>query len=502
MTYYSSFAHDFKVIEENIEGIESALIRMQGARDDELLKRFNNLRLAPKVKCRGFDRYLESGFKQLRERVTAALQLVYDDSTLLHQIRNAVQPHVKQKIRIKAIRDLMEKRTLFNEGSLFTTKIVGKMKIPEFAKPGKKPRLLGDFTTEGSLLAAFLVPLIKHAMSGEVKMGDSTFAFCYSTDPESLDSALRRLFESSGNYYLYFSDDMVAKVDGTCYNLDISSCDMSNDDPVFDRLIWLVESEEHRRLLSLAADQCKLKYVIGNSNDPTEKVTAQPRRRTEFSGTQLTTLLNNIASFGISMSIEWHGMNTGAGISESALAVGYSVTTDLCTNIEDVQFLKHHFYYDEQDKLQSCLNIGPLLRCYGSAWGDVPYSRKRGENLKDAMRARNRGILMGYKHSGLAALTENLLRSDSAMYRTKSEKSAAYQKGHADASTKVIGVRPRCPLDVYARRYNYPLADIIQFIDDLKKAKIGSICAHPFVTRVLAKDYGMSDFLGVEGTTL
>lgn len=495
------------VYSSSVSNYSSMLLRIVGARDKEEIKTFNNLKISPYRGHRGVFRVIEGVMREVKSKLKRYTDVLGDN--LEEQINNACSPHVKQKLRVKSIKELIQKGNMLN--SLFMKDIKGKIKIPEFAKLGKKPRLIGDYTCPGSLLAGFLVPCLKAAQSEPIVRGRSRFRFVYSTDSESLDSIFTEIDQSVYNEYVFFSDDMCCclKTKGgkKWYNLDISSCDASNGLGVFERLLWMFdEHSAHSSLLEKAILQCKQRLVIHHPNKKVrEVITAKCSLPIEFSGTQLTTLLNNIASLSIAISIsytidrmmekdEFGILDKFAKIvANSALAVGYEMTIDVCNNVEDVQFLKHSFYYKSDGSLGSFVNLGTLFRSMGTCWMDLPFNSKIGESLEGAARFRNWSVLQGYSHSGLSAILDSLAVSpgyqkpagEYKVLSTRLTREKTYSLYQDSVSKRVPA--PICSI---CRRYDLSEMETNQMLQLLRIADIGMLLSSPAFTKVVAKDYG------------
>lgn len=486
----------------SIINYESMLLRIIGKRKLEEVKNLNNLKISPYNSNRGLTRMLNKYYSCVKDRLLPMLSIIGD--TLSEQISLACSPHIKRKLRIKAINQLINKGECLN--TLFMKNITCKIKIPEFAKNGKKPRLIGDYTCPGSLLAGFLIPIIKHAFSTPVIIENTRIRFVYSTDSHELDSIFTEMDNSVFDEYCFFSDDMCCKVhssDGIphWYNLDISSCDSSNGPAVFERAVWFFdETLDFGNLLTRAVLQCQQRVVIHHpaGKKYKEVITAQPTQPIEFSGTQLTTLLNNIASSAICISLLHYKkfLREGETFSEltvrAALAVGYEVTVDPCEDVYDVQFLKHSFYRVD-GKLCSFVNLGTLLRSFGQCWMDLPYNTKLGESFEGAARMRNWQILTGFQHSGLQSIINVLLQSPCAkkmdgyhqlINRVKNEQ---HNKMYHSSTT-----RNAVPVNILLDRYRLTFDEFDELVELLSGCDLGQIITTTAIDKVVHKDYGYS----------
>lgn len=484
----------------NTRNVSMALQRITGAREKEEVLTKNNRIISPLGGKRRLSRFIESYYRKIKERMLPVLEQLNDN--LIEQINLAYKPHVKRKVRIQAIKELLNARDMIN--SLFTKNIMGKIKIPEFAKRGKRPRLLGDYSTEGSLLAAFLVPILKNAFAEPVDMGYGVIRFVYSTDQEQLDRIFTECNNSDVDQYIFFSDDMCCRLmnergEFEWMNLDISSCDASNSGSVFDRVSWFFTGRvEHKELVDRAVKQCLLPYVIRNPVDPSEYVRCKPNVPIEFSGTQLTTLLNNVASSAISCSIMYsrrlYNFTGSDWVSNAANAVGYNITIDRCEYVEDVQFLKHSFWLDEDGKMNSFTNLGTYVRCIGSCWMDLPYSRKRGENLRDAAIARNREVLTGFRNCGSNPVYRSMLGMPGARSVCEKDYSVIRKSVHKEFHMKSYfntnGLRKDVPDISVCRRYRMDESELACLSRVILKLDVGDCLVDQTVVRILGKDYG------------
>jgi len=513
-----SFYHPDKVVYgKSVVNVSSALQRVDGIRENEDDLRNNNKVLGPGGNRR-LGRFVNSYYEKVKQLLDPKLSALAD--SLVETIKCATDPnHSKVIIRTRAIKKLVATASLlndlFNEDKHGQPKVTGKIKIPEFAKVGKKARLIGDFSTEGSLIAAFLVPLLKYAFGNEICMGDdSIVVFCSTTNAKEIDDLFTRAENSDKNYFIFFSDDMACKltVNGSTnwYNLDISSCDASNGQPIFDRVAWFFDSNSQSHdLINRACRQCSDSTLCimhpAGMGQVKERITAKCSSPVEFSGTSLTTLLNNVASSGIACSIiyhlrKWDTSSVDKYLTKCAFAVGYAITIDTCDVIEDLQFLKMSFsrtvdHESGNAVMSSWTNLGPLMRGAGTCFMDLPYSRKLKETLPDAARMRNYQTLKGFKHSGRSAIYQALelapgYQKPVGVYKALLAKTAKdyLQKVYLNTPSQ----RTDVPLECILRRYRISVTEHSSFIDLLKNSDVGDIITHTVSTAILAKDYGYS----------
>jgi len=513
-----SYYHPDKVVYgSSVQTVSAALQRVDGLRENDEALCENNKILSP-GRNRRLGRFVNSYYDQVKSNLDPRMVGLSD--SLLETIKCALDPtHQKVALRTAAIKKLVATADmlngLFNENKNGTPNVTGKIKIPEFAKVGKKARLIGDFSTEGSLIACFLVPLLKYAFSQEFEVGDdSIVVFCQSTRASEIDALFTRAENSDKNYFIFFSDDMACKLtlngETKWYNLDISSCDASNGQPVFDRVAWFYDLDtQSHDLINRACRQCSdstlsILHPCGMGNVK-ERITAKCSSPIEFSGTSLTTLLNNVASSGIACSIiyhlkRWDTSNVDQFLTRCASAVGYAITIDHCASPEDVQFLKMSFTKVFPPSggayMQSWTNLGPLLRGAGTCFNDLPYARKLGETLKDAARMRNYQTLLGFKHSGRSCVQLSM-ESSPGYKKPVGRYKALITKTERDNKHRVYlqsdVQRLPVPDTSLLARYRITQLELDSFTALIRKGDVGDILSHRVSSAILAKDYAYSE---------
>jgi hypothetical protein len=119
-------------------------------------------------------------------------------------------------------------------------------------------------------------------------------------------------------------------------------------------------------------DQCKQPIDIRSKSHPSERVRLLGAFAKLYSGSTLTTAINNLANLLICLSFSERAVFTDTTISEAAADVGYIVTSDICTEIEDLQFLKHSPVLDTEGTYRPILNLGVYLEASGNCNGDLP----------------------------------------------------------------------------------------------------------------------------------
>jgi len=284
--------------------------------------------------------------------------------------------HPKKALRIAAWNDIhqngMVHRRLWLENTTY------KMKKDEIAKPGKYPRMIGDLGVSASLQGFVVTKLLKNAQESEaLEFAGGVIEFCARPDPASLEKVFAKLICPPGRFYfVYFSDDAclsIRRSDGRIdrYNLDISSCDASHGSYIF-KALQLISPRLARKDIDILIDQCRTPILLRSKGCLKRVVKLVPHQPRLYSGSTLTTTINNLANLLIGVSIAESDYTGPASISLAARRVGYLLTTESCEMIQDLQFLKHSPVISISGAWKPCLNLGVLLRASGTCRGDLP----------------------------------------------------------------------------------------------------------------------------------
>lgn len=386
-------------------------------------------------------------------------------------------PHPKRKARIAAYQNLVDDGRLSHR--TFVEIVKGKMKLEEWAKPGKNPRLINDYTVVGSLLGGFVAELMKKAIAQttiDVPCGRSLFVA--SPDTESLQLAFELLDRPPLDVIMvYFSDDSCVSMktdEGWAkFNLDISAADRSAHQAVFDKLVECSRSHPvFCYWIQRAVEQCKLPLRIKRG---VRKVILKPREATLYSGSVLTTLINNLANLSIfACLVQTRSVGAVQGI-------GYKVTSQPVTVLEDFQFLKHSCTLID-DVYVPWLNIGVMMRCLGSCKFDLP---GRGSIARRGFLF-NCALVQSMCHAGDTPILRMLQRKFDALSDMDISSHLPYVL--ANAKTKRL---PPVGVDAICRRYKCQDFQVEEFIQLFTEATDGQCVKCRFSDAVLDLDYGL-----------
>lgn len=294
---------------------------------------------------------------------------------LAEELEHYADTHPKKKERINAMVNMMKMGrplgTRCRGG-----KVSGKLKI-EIAKSGKVPRLYVNVGVEPSLVGAWLAKLLKTIMADNPWVTNSSYVkFVPTASYHDLKFAFDLLHHPQTPFtMLLFSDDASAAFmtpNGIQYaDLDISSCDKSHGNELFTLLYQCVPVLFHAEL-TFVLDQLKAILEIRSPDDWRVKVKLIPKHYTLYSGSVLTTVVNNLANLLIAHSISRSRATTPKEVVDAAASVGYIITYKKAPTIHQVQFLKHSPAYDKSGILQPVLNMGVFLRAIGLCSRDLP----------------------------------------------------------------------------------------------------------------------------------
>lgn len=311
---------------------------------------------------------------------------VFSHYTSLHQEteEHYLDPHEKKCLREQAWNEMKESCLAYVADTWLKGRVrdkahvAAKMKPEEYAKPGKKPRVIGDLGVAASLLGFRYAEFLKTAQfEYMIEYAGGFMIFCKSPETQALRTLFQALENPPGRYlFVYFSDDSTLayrRPDGTVawHNLDISSCDVSHTPELFELLVYITPP----RLRSIArrlVQQCSSPIKLRSVHDPRLRLTLRPKFAKLYSGSTITTAINNLACTLIMACIADHPEINPAAILSGAERAGYIVTgAEPLERFQKVQFLKHSPVWAE-DHWHPVLNLGVLLRLSGNCKQDLP----------------------------------------------------------------------------------------------------------------------------------
>ena len=432
-------------------------------------------------------------FKRLCQLYTPTFES-YTNAYLEAQLHHA-EPHPKKELRIAGFAEMLQTREDANKGWCKTPII--KFKKDEIAKAGGKPgRVIVNLGIIASLLGFRLTDYLKKAMAANTFVYEGiTFEFCKSPKQLDLDRIFRNLIEPPGRgYFVYFSDDscFATRHNGKVYryNVDISKCDASHGPDVFDALSAITPMKARRDMDNLIT-QCSKPCKIFDRNSK-RKIILKPRRKVLYSGTTITTNINNLANIAIGFALAEDRAYLPEHIASSAERAGYIVTVEDAT--EDwylLQFLKHSPLLDINQDIRAVLNIGVLLRASGVCRGDLP---GRGE-ITERARCFQHQLLCGAYPRTFCPFIDALRRPRGGdSLSTKSQELIA-EAISRKFEHKVVDDEDEPPVhctdEQLFRRYNLQPHERAEMLDIATKADVELHYSSPATDKIYQADYGL-----------
>lgn len=383
------------------------------------------------------------------------------------------QEHVKQKLRMRTYLKLQHDGKLDHRdfGKPFNVKI----KTLESAKPGKRARVISNGGVDASF-SAYVIPQLKYAFSVPYETANLKMYFCKSTETDKIEEVFDDLNSSVNKVFcIYHSDDSIFRIFAGdrwyTVEVDISGCDASQGQAVFDWLSTLVDGTDIQQCVDEMIRQCTADITLDNPHDKYEKITFQTSGSRLMSGSGLTTVLNNVITSLIalrfSFKLESCECNSPDDIrtllTECALSIGYKVSVDVFESFEESLFLKN---FSSGCTLGSGVALGTILRAMTRYRdGDVPGSRKLPIRVRFDNHLRN--VLLSYQHSLGNIITDSLCDRFGAPR-----------------------FKRRMPNSSITRRYGITEGDLMQLAQVLRDLPYGVMYKSHTMDRIFEKDYG------------
>lgn len=394
--------------------------------------------------------------------------------------------HVKRKARMKAFAEMeLEGRLIGGRAQRLGAE--GNVKS-EPAKKEKAARLTVDLRVPASMEGAWLVGFLKDALASVPdEHGPMRAAFV----PDASDAALRTAFDDLRNprrtyEFKYFSDDSALAMRSgnkiVFMDVDISSCDKSHGPRVFETLYHLFPTKFHAGIEYLV-EQLRVRITIRSAHDRTTKVVLKPREPVLYSGSTLTTLVNNVANLMIAWSIARLQPTTPQGVELAARDVGYIVTSKVHTQWESIQFLKHS-PVEWNGETAPVMNLGVFLRSLGTS---RVYEPLPGERWRDVAK---RQVVTLCK-----SLYPTYVPDAVALLQARYEREVSYAEATPTnlpyiASMKTReGTRVVLPIGVCLQRYGLTQAETLEFV--CARGEPGHCYAGHDLERILSADYDL-----------
>jgi hypothetical protein len=408
----------------------------------------------------------------------------YEEARLHH-----ADPHDKRDARIRAWAEMHVDGGVYRE--LPCHSVAFKLKSAEVAKVEKIIRGIIDMKVPASLQGFRSTMYIKKMMANEPfdYMG-GTIEFCPGPKRSNLKKVFKQLMHPTGRFYfVFFSDDSCYAVRTPhgvrIFNLDIKSCDKSISKGIFDLAINTVPPHMTDDI-AILVKQCELPVKIYSLSNPPCKVKLKPHFPRLYSGSTLTTLINNYANILIGMSLAESAAHTGVEIIAAAERVGFLMNDPVeCTIPEHIQFLKYSPCLCGGE-YWPLLNIGVFFRalgtCRGDLLGDLPEQQLA--ILFNALL--KRGM---YPREEMSITQSFQSQLDSSSLKTTVIHDVKYKR-ILDEDDIVLHFTD----EALSKRYGCTADDVQELRDLFTNATFGTFVNNRLTTAALHLDYGLSTF--------
>lgn len=462
--------------------------------------RENNLALHTSLihNQRSFCRKHRGVFRAFRNHIWSYTQSRWVDPNRGRQTW-ARAPHVKRKERVAEMNRQMAYGDLLPR--IQTVKY--NCKPNELLPQKKKLRGVGDLTCAGASVGAYIIDPVKEAMERDfIIRGKVRYRFCKAPVLKRLKEEFERLINCENEVeFLCFSDDSCIAVrcmDGVIlFNCDVSCCDGSNFAPVFEIVKDVLSAHEtDKEIVDEILSQCQRPCVIRNPANWHEKIFMRLREGefALYSGSVLTTTVNNIANLLIATSLSTMNFSTmtkdqvASSIVSGAAQAGYLVKAQMCEHVEDLQFLKYSPLYTKEGDIMPVLNIGTWLRGDGTCSGHMPGSSRI--PWKRRCELYRSGVIESRVHSGehviAAAYRTHITKATSGRERRVKER---VQLSWLERQAGKFTQKPVLTMSL-ARRYRLQEFEVLELAQMIKHYGVGYKISHPTIERIIAKDYG------------
>lgn len=492
--------HTCVLFERNDENLASSLPRQTNRREpsqvglDERLTA-NQLRFFDELR----GSVLQTLLEQMRKRVEHAFtNFNYEEE----KVEYANQPHVKKKERMETMRVLDEMGKLFSNGWNFIEKpfVEAKVKAEEWGKFMKMPRLFISLGSSSIYGGAYAMTLFKKCF-GRLSVDEGYCEYVGDPSKESMAGVFQNLVYGTGIIMYYFSDDSCVALtskDGRRFycNMDIRSCDGSHTQVIF-KFLELIAMANLAVLCAvrIGVQQClsvlRLKSYSGRRG---VEVKLKPVNPVLYTGSYLTTIINNIAELFIFSAIITRIRRDGVPnysdcrnfIRLCAEDAGYLVTIEGDGCPAQLQFLKHSPVFID-GVAHPVLNLGVILRMFGSCYGDLPGSKLI--PIEARAFAWNRQLVQSLRHAGsyecLNKLRDYYVGGE---LNTKIELEIAKRQKRFERS--VVGSATLLPDELVCARYGIFQWELEEVVEMLCSRDCGSVIETRATKLILQLDYG------------
>jgi hypothetical protein len=401
-----------------------------------------------------------------------------------------VNTGVKKKLKQRSLLQIINNNTWSHPTWIDRDDVEYKCKPQELLAESKALRGTADLTNPASIRCGYLIDKVKEVFEEDYVYKNCRFAFCKSPKAESLYKYFQRLVQPEYTMeYIFFSDDCCFSIkcgdEVIRCNGDVKSCDGSNYMPVFGLLRDCMSFGEHVSDVEAVFEQLfQNLYVRDPQHRKRRKVRFKNRGAALFSGSTLTTCVNNMANILIGMELADLVVSTVINrqnlediYRKAAARVGFQVKLEVCEHLEDLQFLKVS-PTQLNGELQLFVNAGTWFKSWGTFAGDLP---GRGPYLDRIRRFLSEVVVSrkGWGYSFVSRSFNKFILSNECNNFDMSRDIRELNRGYI-------------PDLALMRRYRCNTAEVAEYLQYMSEFQPGYSMGCSFIRKVMEKDYGFS----------
>ncbi len=419
---------------------------------------------------------VKNSYPVLRAQAASHFHLVSFTDILDEVTSHHDDPHIKRDLRVKAFTEELEIYGFASTHWGRNNYVTAKLKKDELAKFAKAARLIVDLGVPMSLVGFRLTKFLKEIFAEPFYLNGGVGQYCDRPSHDLLQHHMLQLeYPDQAFHVVFFSDDScwsVRQLDGEVkrFNVDIKSCDASHRS-TFDLLYAITPPVDHP-VIDHLIDQLSKDVYVRDVNVRKRKVILHFDGPTLFSGSTLTTVLNNLAQWLAFACVNPEAIVTTPerAIVQAYESAGFMVTID-AVPFEQIQFLKHSPVYDTDHILRPVLNLGVMLRASGTCRGELP----PGPSFEERAKKFQSGLIQGmypYTHFTLVD-------------RMRGQAEEAHISKHVVSTHEPFHVSD----DELYKRYNLNESEIDELNTALGFASVGDFVSLSAIDKILALDY-------------
>lgn len=424
---------------------------------------------------------------------------------LQEQVKWANKADPKRVERINALRDIHNSGRMSHQ--TWIKDVEYKCKPSEILPTGKYLRGTGDLTVVGSTRLGYFMSDVKSIFEDVLEIENGQAKFYGSPQLDCMRECFKNLTDPPRDvFFSFYSDDSCVAarcIDGLLMaNCDISACDGSNYEPVFKLLeLAMTTGMSTDEDVKAAFKQLKADFFVRDPFNRKRKFRFKNKGQVLFSGSTLTTAVNNMANTLIFMQFmkKYNNGMTRAEASEAlhvaAEEVGFILKVDVCNCMEKIQFLKMSPFVNEFGLIDAVMNLGVWIKNFGTFKGDLPGRTKDGIQLRGESFLYEvvRGRLNWGNHSVAEAFREKFVNNVNIFKAQHfKEINRKIDKRNRDDHWVEGSQIGRISSDSLSKRYGVETAEIDELVHAIGQARIGSAISLPIISKIMEVDYGFS----------